>query len=30
MYIIKYKTFQLPPFVFAYYEIYNFIFFYKN
>ena len=26
MYIIKYKTFELPPFLYAY-EIYNFIFF---
>ena len=30
MYIIKYKTFELPPFFYAYYEIYNFIFFLKN
>ena len=29
MYIIKYKTFELPPFFYAYYEIYNFIFFKK-
>ena len=26
MYIIEYKTFELPPFFYAYYEIYNFIY----
>ena len=26
MYIIEYKTFELTPFFYAYYEIYNFIF----
>ena len=29
MYIIEYKTFELPPFFYAFYEIYNFIFFKK-
>ena len=29
MYSIKYKTYELPPFFYAYYEIYNFLFFLK-
>ena len=29
MYIIEYNTYELPPFFYVYYEIYNFIFFLK-